>query len=101
MCVDTTDIVLSHFNKISPFLSDHNLTEANIRIFLPKIPKKSFSYRKFINITPEAFNEILIQYDWSEYDTNLHLDSAVTTLSKKLQAAINKPAPLIIYLIRI
>ena len=56
MCVDSNDTVLNHFNEIPSFQTDHNLIVANIRIFLPKIPKESFSYRKFNDITPEALN---------------------------------------------
>ena len=95
MCVDSNDTVLSHHNKIPPFLSDHNLIEAEIKIFLPKIPKESFSYRKLNDITPEAINEILNQHDWSEFDApNLDLDSVVTSLSRNLQTAIDNLAPL-------
>ena len=43
-------------------MSDHNLIEVEMEIFLSKIPKETFSYRKLKDITPEAINEVLITF---------------------------------------
>ena len=95
ICVDSNDTVRSYYNKIHPFLSDHNLIDVEKEIFLPKIPKETFSYRKLNDITPEAINEVLTLSDWSEFDTvNLNVDSAVSSLSNNLQTVIDQLAPL-------
>ena len=94
MCIDINDTALNFCNKIPPFLSDHNLIDVEIKIFLPKPPMDTFSYRKLNDITPEAINEVLIKSDWSSLTAdNFDLDQAVSGLSNNLQAAIDLLAP--------
>ena len=95
MCTDSNEVIRNYSNKIPPFLSDHNLIDAEIEIFMPKPPKEMFSYRKLKEITPEAINEVLTRSDWSDFTkTNIDLDNAVSSLSRNLQVAIDTLAPL-------
>ena len=95
ICVDNNDTVCNHQNKIPPFMSDHNLIEVEIQIFLPRIPKETFSYRKLNSITPEAINEVLSRSDWRDFSaTDFNIDTAVSSLTDNIRTAIDELAPL-------
>ena len=78
--VDNNDVVCNRHNKIPPFMSDHNLIEVEIQIFLPRIPKETFSYRKLYSIlSPEAINEALIRSDWSDFSvTDFNIETLLS-----------------------
>ena len=92
--VDNSDIVCDHHNKTPPFHSSHNLIDVKIKLFVPKTPKESFTFRKFKNITPEVISEVLAASDWTSFhQTHTDTDLMLNCLNKNMQAAIDLLAP--------
>ena len=95
ICVDNNDTVFSFNNKVPPFITDLNLIDVEIEVYVPKPPEEAFSYRKFKDIAPEDINEFLAGCDWGDFETkSFDVDTAVTCLNNNIQAAIDKLAPL-------
>ena len=93
--VDNNDNILSYNNKIAPFHTSHNLIDVEIKLFIPKPPNESFSFRKLNDITPEAINEFLTGCEWAPFSTSeFKIKPALKCLTSNLQLAIDQLAPL-------
>ena len=85
---------MSFNNKIAPFYTSHNLIAIEIKLFIPKPPNDSFSYRKLNDITPDAINKFLTGCEWAPFSTSeFKIELALECLKSNLQLAIDQLAP--------